>query len=85
MVSISKLIVIMCLYNGLAAVNYLQCTENMPKSPEAKKRTVRNRLLTTLSILNFVQWGSHTAREKSQGTCVIITDSDYANKILILG
>ncbi|KAJ8941297.1 hypothetical protein NQ318_000597 [Aromia moschata] len=57
MFSISKLIVIMCLYNGLAAVDYLQCTENMPKSPETKKRTVRNRLLTALSILNFVQWG----------------------------
>ncbi|KAJ8947761.1 hypothetical protein NQ318_010355 [Aromia moschata] len=28
MFSISKLIVIMCLYNGLAAVDYLQCTEN---------------------------------------------------------
>ncbi|KAJ8944477.1 hypothetical protein NQ318_008747 [Aromia moschata] len=53
----NKLIIIMCLYNGFAAVDYLQCTENMPKSPEAKKRTVRNRLLTALSILNFVQWG----------------------------
>ncbi|KAJ8954499.1 hypothetical protein NQ318_000730 [Aromia moschata] len=57
MFSISKLIVIMCLYNGLAAVDYLLCTENMPKSPETKKKTVRNRLLTALSILNFVQWG----------------------------
>ncbi|KAJ8946676.1 hypothetical protein NQ318_019991 [Aromia moschata] len=53
MFSISKLIVIMC----LPAVDYLQCTENMPKSAEAKKRTVRNKLLTALSILNFVQWG----------------------------
>ncbi|KAJ8957734.1 hypothetical protein NQ318_017632 [Aromia moschata] len=57
MFSISKLIVIMCLYNGLAVIDYLQCTKNIPKSPEAKKRTVRNRLLTALSILNFVQWG----------------------------
>ncbi|KAJ8945397.1 hypothetical protein NQ318_016004 [Aromia moschata] len=29
MFSISKLIVIMCLYNGLAAMDYLQCTENI--------------------------------------------------------
>ncbi|KAJ8943715.1 hypothetical protein NQ318_012482 [Aromia moschata] len=28
MFSISKLIVIMCLYNGLAVVDYLQCIEN---------------------------------------------------------
>ncbi|KAJ8937797.1 hypothetical protein NQ318_012277 [Aromia moschata] len=61
MFSINKLIVIMCLYNDPAAVDYLQWTENMPKSPEAKKRTVRNRLLTALSILNFVQWGIHVS------------------------
>ncbi|KAJ8943893.1 hypothetical protein NQ318_019500 [Aromia moschata] len=29
MLSISKLIVIMCLYNGLAAVDYLQCTDHV--------------------------------------------------------
>ncbi|KAJ8936079.1 hypothetical protein NQ318_008026 [Aromia moschata] len=29
MFSISKLIVIKCLYNGLATVDYLQCTENL--------------------------------------------------------
>ncbi|KAJ8948879.1 hypothetical protein NQ318_005499 [Aromia moschata] len=29
MFSISKLIVIMCLYNGLATMDYMQCTENV--------------------------------------------------------
>ncbi|KAJ8934299.1 hypothetical protein NQ318_005477 [Aromia moschata] len=29
MFSISKLIVIICIYNGLAAVDYLQCTNNV--------------------------------------------------------